>query len=74
MGCATTHPVDIPTAIPVQCQERVPDRPVMPTEALSADAPLDAFVQAITAEVERREGYELKLRAALLNCIAPLEP
>ena len=44
--------------VPVECREPVPDRPVMPTEAL--------------AEIDRREGYEVRLRAALQICTAPV--
>jgi len=72
-GCASTpRPVEVRVAIPVECKERVPDRPAMPTETLQVDAPLDTFVQAVTAEIERREGYEVELRAALTNCIKPM--
>jgi hypothetical protein len=77
-GCASS-PTSYQTtkvAVPVQCRETVPDRPVMPTESLPADPTLDAFVQASTAEIERREGYEGELRTALQACTAapgPLE-
>lgn len=70
-GCATTSQQSAHTAIPVECRETVPDRPVMPTETLTSSG-LDAFVQAATAEIERREGYEKLLRTALVACTAPL--
>jgi hypothetical protein len=71
-GCqGTMQTVRVP--IPVECREEVPDRPVMPTDRLHAGSGLDAFVQAITAEIERREGYELKLRTALEACTRPIE-
>lgn len=74
-GCAGPGSMQITKVpVPVACQETEPGRPVMPTEALAPDAPLDAFVQAATAEIERREGYELKLRTALQACIAPITP
>jgi len=70
-GCnATLQQVKVP--VPVECKEEVPERPVMPTEALPERPTLDAFVQAATAEIERREGYEVKLRAALVACTGPV--
>ena len=59
--------------VPVVCQETEPVRPVMPTEALALDTTLDAFVAAAIAELERREGYEGQLRAALAACTAPVQ-
>ena len=47
---------------------QAPQRPAMPTEALAVDAALDDFVAAAAAEIERREGYEQLLRAALAAC------
>lgn len=67
---ATTGQVRVP--VPVECREEVPDRPQMSTEQLLPGDGLDAFVQAATAEIERREGYELRLRAALQACTRPL--
>lgn len=73
MGCnATMTQIKVP--VPVACQETEPGRPVMPTDRLLPGATLDAVVQATTAEIERREGYELKLVAALRACIAPIQP
>ena len=69
-GCNATLP-QTRVPVPVECREEVPDRPVMPTELLKSRA-LDAFVQAATAEIERRESYEGKLLAALVACTAPL--
>jgi len=66
-GCATKHePVRV--AVPIPCRVAIPARPIMPTEGLTPDASLDAFVQAAAAEIERREGYEVELRAALGAC------
>ncbi|CAN7372077.1 hypothetical protein LJR074_002216 [Acidovorax sp. LjRoot74] len=61
-------------AVPVACQEHTPARPVMPTEALRPGATVDQYVQASAAEIERREGYELQLVAALANCTKPIRP
>lgn len=72
-GCTATLPQATHVPVPVECREEVPDRPVMPTEALQFGAGLDAFVQAATAEIERREGYEARLMAALVSCTKPLE-
>lgn len=72
-GCSATLPQATHVPVPIECREEVPDRPVMPTEALQSGAGLDAFVQAATAEIERREGYEVRLRSALVSCTKPLE-
>lgn len=72
-GCnATMTQVKVP--VPVSCQETEPTRPIMPTDRLLPGAALDAVVQAAAAEIERREGYELKLVTALRACIAPIQP
>ena len=76
-GCAAApvkyevQRVNIPIA--VECQEAEPGRPQMPTEALQPGATVDQFVQASTAEIERREAYELELRTALTNCKRPIK-
>lgn len=71
-GCSSAPPVakfdQVKVAIPVACQEPEPDRPVMPTDQLPDGADVDAYVQAAAAEIERREGYEIQLVAALRNC------
>jgi len=73
LGCnATMTQIKVP--VPVACQETEPSRPVMPTDRLLPGASLDALVQATTAEIERREGYEIKLVTALRACIAPIKP
>lgn len=59
-------------AVPVECKEPTPTRPVMPTEALRPGATVDQFAQAAMAEIERREGYEVQLRTGLANCTAPI--
>lgn len=61
-------------AVPVACQEKEPERPVMPTEALRPGATVDQFAQAAMAEIERREGYEAQLVAALAICTRPFQP
>lgn len=76
-GCGTPPPANTITVrvpVPVKCKAVKPERPVMPTEsqalrALPKDKLLDAFVQATTAEIELREGYEGKLVAALDSCL-----
>lgn len=76
-GCATKTHVEtqrVAVSVPVECQEPVPARPVMPTESLSTTATLDQFAQAAMAEIERREGYEGELVTALENCRNPINP
>ena len=76
VGCASAPPrVEIQrvnVAVPVECKEPIPARPVMPTEALRPGATVDQYAQASMAEIERREGYEGQLVAALANCTRPI--
>lgn len=68
-GCGITSrlvTVNVPVAIACQVQE--PARPMMDTETLPADAAVDVQARAMRAEIERREGYEGELRAALTAC------
>lgn len=76
-GCSATAPAkveiqQVKVAVPVPCDEPEPQRPNMPTDQLSVDADVDTYVKAAGAELERREGYEVELRAALANCKRPL--
>lgn len=75
-GCAAKPPVvqvqQVKVPVPVACSEPVPERPVMPTEALQPPVTLDAFAQAAMAEIERRQGYERQLLAGLRACTAPV--
>lgn len=76
-GCATEpRVVDrvVHVGVPVQCKAEKPQRPVMPTEVLAADADDFTVVRAHLAEVEIREGYEGLLVAALDQCLqAPIK-
>ncbi|CAN7279494.1 hypothetical protein LJR038_003256 [Acidovorax sp. LjRoot38] len=75
LGCETAPRVEIQrvnVAVPIECKEPIPERPVMPTEALRPGATVDQFTQVAQAEIERREGYEVQLRAALAVCTAPV--
>ena len=75
-GCAAQEPrIEVRTvnvAVPVPCDEPVPERPAMPTEALAHRPDLDTFVATVAAEIDVREGYEGQLRTALGNCRAPI--
>ena len=74
-GCASAPRVEIQSVkvpLPVACREEIPDRPSMPTEALAEDADPFDLLRASLAEIDRREGYEVKLVAALENCKRPL--
>lgn len=68
-GCSASKVKEVPVYVP--CRVAVPSRPVMPTETLSPDVSLDDFIAAATAEIERREGYELELRAVVESCQSP---
>lgn len=73
-GCAAPRVemqrVSVP--VPVACQEPMPTRPVYPTESLRPPVSLDAFAAAAMAEIERREGWEAELVAALESCHKPI--
>ncbi len=74
-GCAGQKQLEIQQVnvpVPVECREREPERPVMPTEALAPGVALFELVQSALAEIDRREAYEVRLRAALLICTAPV--
>ena len=70
--CGTTQYTQVRVPVPVECKEQVPDRPAMPTEALHPGTPPWVLQRAALAEIDRREGYELQLRAALVACTAPV--
>lgn len=73
-GCDTAPRLQtVNVAVPIVCAETIPPRPVMPTEHLVDRPLLLDFVKAAQAEIERREGYEVKLRAALVECTRPIE-
>ncbi|WP_434803200.1 hypothetical protein [Paracidovorax wautersii] len=75
-GCAAAPRVEtlqVRVPVPVACLEPVPERPSMPTEGLQPGASVDDFTRTAQAEIERREGYEGQLRAALDNCRKPIE-
>lgn len=76
-GCGTVPRVgiqEVKVPVPVECREPIPDRPNMPTEALTEDADPFVLLRAALAEIDRREGYEVRLLAALLICTTPLTP
>ena len=60
--------------VAVECRETVPERPVMPTEQFTDKPTVDQYTQAAQAEIKRREGYEVKLRTALVVCTTPIQP
>jgi hypothetical protein len=69
-GCATPERtvVEVPIAVPVACQVAEPLRPAMDSDSVPLDAAIDQLARALRAEIERREGYEGELRAALQAC------
>ena len=75
VGCAGFKDLQtVKVAVPVECRASTPDRPVMPTEALQPGVALDRLVAASLAEIDLREGYEIKLVAALASCTRPMGP
>ncbi len=76
-GCGSVPRVEVQEVkvpVPVECREPVPDRPNMPTEALADDADPYDLLRAALAEIDRREGYEVRLLAALMACTQPIRP
>jgi PBP1b-binding outer membrane lipoprotein LpoB len=68
-GCASQDRlVQVKVPQPVACQITEPARPMMDTETVLISAPIDELARAMRAEIERREGYEGQLRAALSAC------
>lgn len=67
-GCAATKPEPATVTVMMPCGVETPQRPIMPTENLPADASLDDFVKSAIAEIERREGYEQLLLQSLIFC------
>lgn len=72
-GCASTQYTRVNVPVPVECKEVVPERPAMPTEALAPGAAPWVLLRAALAEIDRREAYEIQMRAALVACTAPIE-
>lgn len=76
-GCSSVPRVEIQTVkvpVPVECREPIPDRPSMPTGALADDADPFDLLRAALVEIDRREGYEVRLLAALMACTRPVRP
>lgn len=73
-GCKTTEYVQVKVPVPVECREPEPARPVMPTETLEPGALPFVLLRAALAEIDRREAYEDKLRAAIAVCTTPINP
>lgn len=68
-GCATSAKlVQVKVPIPIPCQVAEPARPMMDTETIPIESPIDELTRAMRAEIDRREGYEGELRAALNAC------
>ena len=75
VGCGAVPRVEVQEVkvpVPVECREPIPDRPAMPTAALADDADPFNLLRAALAEIDRREGYEVRLLAALQACTQPV--
>jgi type IV pilus biogenesis protein CpaD/CtpE len=70
-GCSamTQRAVPVNVAIPIKCKAKLPERPVMPTEVLSAKAGMYQIVRAALAELAYREAYEIQLVTELKSCL-----
>ncbi len=70
-GCASVPaPVVVKVPVSAPCEASVPDRPAWPTDDLTAGVDLYTFTTHAQAEIEWRDGYEGKLLAALVGCLA----
>ena len=70
VGCAVTaNPtttVEVPIGIPCDPPEVI--APTLPIDALDPEADTFEHVRALWASIERMEGYEIELRAAIDAC------
>lgn len=73
VGCSTVKHVQVRVPVPVACQEQVPERPSFPTESLQPGVAPWVLLRAALAEIDRREGFEVQLVAALRACTAPVQ-
>jgi hypothetical protein len=74
-GCSVFNArTTVQVPVPVECQEKVPARPAMPTEALTAKPTIDQLLKHQDAEIVVREAYEAQLRTALVICTTPIQP
>lgn len=74
-GCATKERIvvqRVSVVIPMECQEKAPEPPVMPTEQLRSGDDIYSVTKAALAEIDIRIAYEKRLNAALNACIAPI--
>lgn len=66
-GAIVVDEIKVPVA--VSCKVNVPTRPVMPLEQAKKDeSDIFVIVQKALAEIEIRQGYEIKLEAAIMEC------
>ena len=72
-GCGATRTLKVSVPVPVACNETVPPRPVMPTDQLAPGVPPFVLLRAALSEIDRREGWETELVAALRACTAPVQ-
>lgn len=73
-GCATAPTYrNVNVEVPVECQEKEPERPNLTTEQFTAKPTLDQWVQAAQVDLLRLTGYTGKLRAALQACTDPIK-
>lgn len=73
VGCGSAKYVQVRVPVPVACQEQVPQKPEMPTEALQPGVAPWVLLRAALAEIDRRDGFEVQLVAALRACTAPVQ-
>ena len=71
-GCGATRTLKVSVPVPVACNETVPQKPEWPTEQLAPGVPPFILLRAALAEIDRRDGWETELVAALRACTAPV--
>lgn len=73
VGCGTVKHAQVRVPVPVACTEQIVPRPEMPTEQLQPGVAPFVVLRAALAEIDRREGFEVQLVAALRACTAPVQ-
>ena len=71
-GCSSTPPrpavIETRVQVSVPCDPGPVSVPAFPVDGLTGDEDLFAKVQTLAADIETREGYEARLKAAVDAC------
>lgn len=71
-GCGLFQPRveirEVKVPVPVPCKIIEPEKPVMPFQESDPDENIFVKMKKALAEIELRQGYEVKLEAAIKEC------